>query len=124
MPFYEYKAKFKDKSCKYCKKSFEISQSIKSEPLPCCPKCGNEIEKLVSLPAGHVIKGRQINTYNDVLKAKYWRDKNGIRHRVTPADGHSKSSTVDKQTASPELIAARKKVDAEKDKIRRRNSNG
>jgi hypothetical protein len=77
---------------------------------------------LVSLPAGHIIKGRQINEYNDVLKAKYWRDKNGVRHKVTPSDGSSGAATVKKQTASPELVDYRKKRDAEKDKIRRRRN--
>ena len=110
--FYEYIAKDKNKSCKYCKNVFEVMQSITSEPLTHCPKCGNEVEKQVSLPAGHVTKGRQMNQYEIVKKAKYWRDKNGIKHRVTDADGSRTSPTVSNRvTASPEQIAARKKAD-------------
>lgn len=109
---YEYKAKDINKSCKYCKDKFEVMQSITSDPLTNCPKCGNEIDKQVSLPAGHVTKGRQMNQYNIVKKAKYWRDKNGIRHKVTDADGMASSPTVSNRvTASPEQIAARKKAD-------------
>lgn len=116
---YEYLAKDKNKSCKHCKSVFEVMQSITSEPLTHCPKCDNEIEKQVSLPAGHITPSRQMNQFNDVKKAKYWRDKNGIKHKVTDADGMASSPTVSNRvTASPEQIAARKKADDARTKQR------
>ena len=56
-----------------------------------------------------------MNNYNDVRHAKYWRDKNGVRHKVTNADGYSNSPTVSRRvTASPEQIEDRKKSDKKK----------
>ena len=49
---------------------------------------------MVSLFGAVIDKTRQINQYSDVRGAKYWRDKDGVRHKVTAADGHKRSSTV------------------------------
>lgn len=119
MPFYEYKATEESRSCSYCKSGFEYTQSIREAYLSTCPECGCNIEKLVSLPAAVVIKNREANQYAEVKSAKYWRDKNGVRHKVTAADGHSGSATVTKQTASPELVEKRKKHYKEMDKQKR-----
>lgn len=111
MSIYEYIAN-SEKSCEYCKDVFEEVQSILSEPLTECPKCGAPIIKLISSIGGIVFANRQMNTYNDVKHAKYWRDKNGIRHKVTAADGSSNSPTVPNRiTASPEQIEERTKAD-------------
>ena len=63
--------------------------------------------------------GREANQYNDILKAKYWRDKDGVRHKVGSGDGHTGSGTVSKQTATPAEIRATKKRDARNDRRRR-----
>lgn len=111
MPFYEYAARDKNKSCSNCVERFEEMQSIKAEPLLVCPECGNEVQKLVSLIAGYIDKDRQMNQYNICKGVKYWRDQNGVRHKVTASDGHYKSaSTGKKVTASPEEIKRRKKA--------------
>lgn len=116
MPFYEYQ-------CDKCG-VFDVMRGIKEDNLSVCPQCGgSKIVKLISLPAGIVFKGRSVNQYSDVLKGKYWRDKNGVRHKVGPGDGHTGSATVSKQTASPEEISQRKKVDAAKDKKQRSNES-
>ena len=108
MPFYEYKAVDADASCSYCKGVFEERQSILSDSLTECPKCGNKIVRLVSRPGGIVMRGRQMNQYNDCLVSKYWRDQNGVRHKVGLGDGHSNSPTVPKRkTASPAQVEAR-----------------
>lgn len=99
--------------CDYCKQPFEVKQSIKDSALTNCPKCGFLIKKIISCSGGYVFKSRQMNQYSDVKYAKYWRDNNGIRHKVTAADGSLNSPTVSRRTnASPELIEARKKKDA------------
>jgi putative FmdB family regulatory protein len=41
MPIYEYE-------CKKCKKTFEISQSIKDEPLKVHDVCGGEVKRIIS----------------------------------------------------------------------------
>lgn len=67
-----------------------------------CPECNAEgLVKLISAGGGVIIAGREANQYRDIHAAKYWRDKNGVRHPVTAADGYSTSSTVNRQTATP-----------------------
>ena len=113
MPWYEYK-------CKTCG-VIEIMHGIKESDKTTCPICGKDgLEKLVSLPAGFIVLGREANQYNDILKAKNWRDKNGDLHKVKPGDGHTKSGGVGRrQTAAPEQIAAKKKRDESIRKKRR-----
>lgn len=120
MPFYEYTACDPVKSCDYCINRFEVMQSIKDESLGKCPQCNNKVIKLFSLIGGIVIKGRQANQYNNCKDAKYWRDQNGVRHKIGPGDGHSNSPTVPRrQTASPDQVKARIKRDQAKDKQKR-----
>ncbi|KKL73477.1 hypothetical protein LCGC14_2074490 [marine sediment metagenome] len=120
MPFYEYVAVDIEKSCKQCYNVFEIRQLISDEQVETCPKCKMPIRKLVSKSGGFIVKGREINQFSDVRHAKYWRDSNGIRHKVTPQDGRSYSPTIsNRRKASPEEIQARKRVDATKDKKKR-----
>lgn len=124
MPFYEYKASDPEKSCEYCKDIFETLQSIVSDSLTECPECGNKVDKLISSIGGVVFKGRQMNQYADVLQAKYWRDQNGVRHKVGPGDGSPNSPTVPRrQTASPEEVQARIKRDSQADKSKRTNDS-
>lgn len=44
MPLYEYE-------CKQCGHRFEKIQKFSDEPEKVCPKCGGEVEKLLSSPA-------------------------------------------------------------------------
>ena len=109
---YEYLCTSLDKSCDHCKTIFEAIQPITAEPLSQCPECGNPITRQVSLCSGFVFKGRQANQYSDIKAAKYWRDNNGNRHKVTAADGSLNSPTVSSRiTASPAEIAAKKRRD-------------
>lgn len=124
MPFYEYIAINIENSCSNCKDRFEIMQSIKDTFLKKCPECGNKIVKLFSKVGGIVIKGKQANQYNDCKYSKYWRDQNGVRHKIGPGDGHSNSPTVPKrQTASPDQVKTRIKRDQAKDKRKRTNES-
>lgn len=124
MPFYEYKAADPEKSCEHCQEIFVEMQSILSDPLAECPQCGSKIDRLISQIGGVVMRGRQANQYNDILQAKYWRDQNGVRHKVGPGDGHSNAPTVPKrQTASPTEVEARIKRDKAKDKVRRQRDS-
>jgi len=112
MPFYEYEAQDVKNSCNHCEDGFEVRQSIKSKPIKKCPNCKNAVVKKVSLIASFIDSNRQMNQFGDVKHAKYWRDKNGIRHKVTSADGSRTSPTTSsQQTASPEQIKRRKEHD-------------
>lgn len=113
MPFYEYKAENLDESCSRCAKRFEVMQGIKEKPLLVCPDCGSKIVKLIS-KCIHITLHKQVNQYNDVKGAKYWRDADGNRHRVTPTDGDYKSPTVSsKRKRTDQEVAAIKKRDAQ-----------
>lgn len=103
MPTYEY-------DCKNCG-TIEIFHGMTEDDKTVCPECGLDgLSKMISGGAAIIIAGRQANQYNDIKKAKYWRDHNGVRHRVTPADGSSKSGTPSrKQTKTPEEVAQIKK---------------
>lgn len=48
MPVYEYRCKNDTLSCGYCRKGFEVFQSLSEPHIPKCPKCGNEVIKLIS----------------------------------------------------------------------------
>lgn len=115
MPHYDY-------SCKDCG-VIEIFHGILEDDHTVCPKCGKKgIEKMISVVGGIIIKGKQPNQYPEVLRAKYWRDKNGIRHKVTAADGYSKAPTsTSRQYNSPEKIEALKKRDKKKSQKERKN---
>jgi putative FmdB family regulatory protein len=50
MPIYEYK-------CRSCGGSFEITQSMKDDPLKICPTCGKEIRRVINGGGGVIFKG-------------------------------------------------------------------
>jgi len=117
MPFYEYQCEDPHHGCQFCIEVFTVMQKMSDDPLLVCPKCGAKITKLIS-QIGGIITSRMPNQYNDILNAKYWRDHNGVRHKVGPGDGHSNSPTVSrKQTRSPEEVESIKKRDS---KIRKK----
>ena len=121
MPTYEYLGT--NPECELCGSIFEVVQSIRDDPLKSCPQCGNSVGKQVSLVHGYIVRNREANQFSDIKQAKYWRDKNGVRHRVTPSDGSSKSATVTKQTNSPEQVSSIKKRDAIIAKNKRQNES-
>jgi putative FmdB family regulatory protein len=50
MPTYEYE-------CNSCRYIFEAFQGINEPPIRICPKCGNEVRRLISGGAGLIFKG-------------------------------------------------------------------
>ena len=117
MPTYEY-------NCEQCG-TMEIFHGIKEDAHKVCPECGKKgLERLISGGAAVIIKGRQMNQYNDVKFAKYWRDQNGVRHKVGQGDGHSNSPTVPKrQIASPAKVQARIHRDRKRSAKQRSNES-
>ena len=109
MPIYDYE-------CEKCG-IMEIFHSITDDDWKICPECNESgLKKLISAGGAVIISGREANQYRDIKAARYWRDKNGVRHKVTEADGYTGSSTVKEQTASPDQVKARKKRAAKKRK--------
>ena len=53
MPIYTYRAKDPTKSCSMCKEKFDTVQNIREDSLTHCPKCGNELSKIMH-PIGFV----------------------------------------------------------------------
>lgn len=50
MPTYEYE-------CKFCKKTFEVFQSMSDAPIRVCPNCGKEVRRLIRGGSGIIFKG-------------------------------------------------------------------
>lgn len=114
MPTYEYK-------CNSCG-VIEIFHGMNENNKNVCPECNEKgLIKLISAGCGVIIAGREANQYKDIHTAKYWRDKNGVRHLVTTADGYSTSSTVNKQTATAAEAKANKVKDRKAEKRKRMN---
>jgi len=112
MPTYEY-------SCKNCG-VIDIFHGMNEENKTICPECSSSgLQKLISAGSAIIISGREANQYNDIKAAKYWRDKNGVRHKVTSSDGYSTSASINKQTATPEQVKQRKLADRKKGKEKR-----
>lgn len=103
MPTYDYE-------CKKCG-IIEIFHNMSESDKTMCPECGSKgLIKQPGAGAAFIMKGKQACQYNDIRKAKYWRDHNGVRHKVTDADGYSHSLTPSsKQIKTPEQVAAIKK---------------
>jgi putative FmdB family regulatory protein len=49
MPTYEYQAKEPKQGCYYCKEKFEVDQPMSEDALTECPKCGQPIQRLISM---------------------------------------------------------------------------
>jgi putative FmdB family regulatory protein len=49
MPIYEYEAAKPDAGCGRCRRSFEVMQSMRDEPLEACPSCGGAVKRCISL---------------------------------------------------------------------------
>jgi len=116
MPTYDY-------NCNNCG-TIEVFHPMTDDPLEICPECDKPgLFRLISAGGGVIIKGREVNQFSDVKYAKFWRDKNGVRHKVTSADGHSKAATVSKQTKTPEEVKAiKKQVSKQRSKLRSKQS--
>ena len=48
MPIYEYQSRRPSEGCSVCREGFEQIQSVDEVPLPCCPKCGKDIKRIIS----------------------------------------------------------------------------
>ena len=70
MPTYEYRAKDTGRACDTCRERFEVQQPMTEEPLMTCPKCGNAVERLISLCAVSTTPSTRSTLSDKNLKAK------------------------------------------------------
>jgi putative FmdB family regulatory protein len=49
MPTYEYQAKDPQQGCDYCRERFEVIQGMSEDALTVCPKCGQPVQRLISM---------------------------------------------------------------------------
>ena len=87
MPNYEYIAKDQTKACDYCRQRFEVVQSMKDDPLTNCPKCGNHIERVISVCA---VSTRQ--STKSMLSDKNLKEK-GFTKLVNEGGGKFRKTT-------------------------------
>ncbi len=86
MPTYEYHAKDNSKACDACRERFEVRQSMSAEPLTKCPKCGNAVERVISLCAVSTAQSSRSMLSDKNLKAKRFTrlvNEGGGRFRKT-----------------------------------------
>ena len=111
MPTYEYR-------CEACGKQFEKFQSITSDPIRKCPKCGkNKVRRLISSGAAVIFKGSgfYITDYRDASYKDKAKADTGGGTTETKADGDKK--TAADATAKPETkpaAEAKPQVEAKK----------
>ena len=67
MPYYVYQVTEDCKGCEYCQNSFEIFQPISAEPLKKCPKCNNNIQRMIQ-PVGVKMGKKHLLTDKNVKK--------------------------------------------------------
>lgn len=86
MPTYEYR-------CKACAFKFERFQRMKDEPVKICPKCGGEVERLISAGGGILFKGNGFyitDHRSESYKKKAKEEERGVSLKE---DKKEKSST-------------------------------
>ena len=98
MPIYEY-------VCKNCGYEFENFQSISSEPIKVCPKCGHEsVQRKVSGGVGLIFKGSGFYQTDYARKSvSYSADNEKDKKKVKSVEDKQKAESIaGKSTAEKE----------------------
>jgi putative FmdB family regulatory protein len=109
LPLYEYQ-------CKQCKEHVEKIQKFADPPLRKCPRCGGELERLLSSPAiqfkgsGWYITDYARKSAKEPAKETASKDSKGAETAAKPSDGKSESGSKTTETPkkSTETTAAKK----------------
>ena len=67
MPTYGYEAVDSEKSCDYCRSGFEVVQRMTEPSLVRCPRCQNEIRRVLFAP-NFVVKGSPVSETDRQIK--------------------------------------------------------
>ncbi|HVP35390.1 MAG TPA: zinc ribbon domain-containing protein [Terriglobales bacterium] len=90
MPTYEYK-------CRKCSFAFERFQKMTDEPVKTCPKCGGEVERLISAGGGLIFKGSGFYS-TDYRSESYKRKAREESTSPVKEDKKEKSQTESKSS--------------------------
>jgi putative FmdB family regulatory protein len=99
MPTYEYE-------CAKCRKTFDLVQSIKAEPLTKCPTCKGKIKRLVGTGAGILFKGSGFYQ-TDYRSEGYKQKAKADTAPSTPAPATSTPTPAPAGTAAPPKESAK-----------------
>jgi len=91
MPTYEYE-------CKSCSHGFEVFQSMNDQPIKDCPKCGNEVQRLIFGGAGVIFKG---SGFYATDKSKSAGNKKETDKKIESVTGQKGDSSSSKSAATP-----------------------
>lgn len=90
MPTYEYK-------CRKCSFTFEKFQKMSDEPVKTCPKCGGEVERLISAGGGIIFKGSGFYS-TDYRSESYKRKEREESGKPIKEDKKEKNKTESKSS--------------------------
>jgi putative FmdB family regulatory protein len=90
MPTYEYK-------CRKCSLVFERFQKMTDEPVKTCPRCGGEVERLISAGGGVIFKGSGFYS-TDYRSESYKRKEREESGSPAKKDKKEKSKTESKSS--------------------------
>jgi len=92
MPTYAYRAIDSEKSCNYCRSSFEVIQRMTEPALTQCPQCKNPVSRILFAPTV-VIKGGPL-TETD-RKIKEYEKEGKWSHAAELADKEAEKTKRD-----------------------------
>ena len=72
MPTYEYQAVDPEKSCDHCRQGFEVIQRMTEPSLVRCPRCLNEVRRVLFAP-NFLVKGTPVSETDKKIK-EYEKD--------------------------------------------------
>jgi len=98
MPIYEYE--HDDHGCERGKR-FEITQSMTSEKLQCCPDCGQPVRRLISLVA--VSTPKTASDLKNLGFTKLVKRDTGVYENVTATGKESRIWDASKPETMPDL---------------------
>lgn len=90
MPIYEYQSSDPNKGCAKCSHGFEIIQRINEEPLSSCPRCGQQIRKIISWCRAAVVETPD-ETVRVESRIKEYERQGMWSHAAELADNHSEA---------------------------------
>lgn len=70
MPLYEYQTTHPDKACDHCREPFEVHQPMRDDALTACPRCGQPVQRIISLCAMSTTQSTRSMLSDKNLKAK------------------------------------------------------
>ena len=109
MPTYDY-------ACPHCGKKFELFQSMLSEPVAPCPKCGKKAKRQISAGTGIIFKG------SGFYLTDYKNKESGKKPPTDAMTNKEKGEPEMKSEGSAKSEAASEKSDKKEEKKGNRSS--